>query len=304
MSAPRNLADLLERLPSDVLSFVRAAGRTAREMNTSAALVGGVVRDLLLGRPLPPDADVMVEPPSTPVAEALAREFGARLVRHPRFQTFRLELADGKKYDVVTAREERYAAPAALPDVVASTFEKDLSRRDFTINAMMCRLDPGFGDLHDPLGGLPDLDARKIRALHAASFSDDPTRIFRAARFAGRLGFEVETDTAAWIRASMAAGTPDRLSPVRRRHELELILGEESPSAALAILRGWGALRYFHPAWNGLEDAALDVDAAGTLPERLARLFGAAGADEAERSMTALSFEKAMKRDVASRLRR
>jgi tRNA nucleotidyltransferase (CCA-adding enzyme) len=298
-----SLADRLSRLPEDVLSFARAAAEAARAAGTEAVLVGGAVRDLFLGRAVL-DADVMVEPPSTPVAEALAGRFKAKLTRHPRFHTFRLDLPDGSKHDLVTAREETYAQPAALPDVTPSTFDKDLSRRDFTINAMMCRLDPAFGEVHDPFQGRADLEKKQIRALHAKSFEDDPTRIFRAARFAARLGFTVEPATADWIRAAIAGKFPDRLSPVRRRHELELILKEGAPTAALRLLANWDALRHLHPEWGGADLAPLRLDGTPALVDRLAALFGGNGADAADRAMTALSFEKAVKRDVLSKLRR
>lgn len=306
MTTPRNIASLLSSLPADILQFAIAAGECAEKNGTAASLVGGIVRDMFLRRPLPPDADVIVEPPSVPVAEALAREFQAELVRHPRFHTFRMNLSTGRKFDIVTARQETYAAPAALPDVTPSTFEKDLCRRDFTINAMLCRLGARTGELMDPFDGHADLEGKVIRALHPKSFEDDPTRIFRAARFAGRLGFQLHAETLSWIRASLSAGHAERLSPVRRRHELELLLREDNPAAAMTLLAEWKALRLFHPAWDGETVGAIAWTDGGRadqrISSRLVALFGRESVSDAESALTKLSFEKTVKRDILSRI--
>src|SRR5262249_25184725 len=151
------LTDLLEKFSALVepvfKDLVQAAVEEAENHGRQAAIVGGVVRDLLLGQKLH-DVDMMIEPPVAPIAEALARRTNASLVRHDPFLTFTLQTLDDHRFDIVTAREETYDAPAKLPTVKASTIENDLSRRDFSINAIACRLTgPKAGELLDPFQG-------------------------------------------------------------------------------------------------------------------------------------------------------
>lgn len=310
MSVQANIADPLTRLlPADLVAFSRMAAEAAAVSKTEAVLVGGVVRDLLLGRAVA-DADFMVEPPSAPVAHALAHRTHAKLIEHDRFQTFNLLLPSGRKIDVVTAREETYGSPGALPKVKASTIDKDLRRRDFTVNAMVCRLSEGnFGDVFDPFDGQADLVKRQICALHEKSFVDDPTRIFRAARFAGRLGFSIEPKTRAWIDASVKAGLPGKLTATRRRHEFELLLKEPKPTAALLLLKDWDALRQIHSDWGGADVAAINLDnvfapdeATSLLEGRLIRWLRWWGPQRAQEIMTELGFERSTKRTVTDRL--
>jgi tRNA nucleotidyltransferase (CCA-adding enzyme) len=305
-----NIAGAVERLlPADILALARVTAEIARANKTQAVLVGGVVRDLMLGR-LVIDADFMIEPPVAPVAHALAHQRHGKLTEHDRFQTFNIKFPDGRKIDIVTAREETYPSPGALPKVKASTIEKDLRRRDFTINAMVCRLDEKtFGDVIDPFDGRGDLARRQIRALHAKSFEDDPTRIFRAARFAGRLGFKVEPDTRSWIDAAIRSGVPKGLSAVRRRHEFELILKEDKPTAALMLLREWDALRLIHPDWGAADVASIGLDKVFAPDEETSLLEGRLihwlrwwGPSRAQKMMDDLSFERAIKRTVTRKL--
>src|SRR6187200_3214815 len=159
-------------------------------------LVGGAVRDLLLGRGSS-DIDLVV------VGDAgkLAARLGAETVEHERFATAKVEL-DGHEVDIATARTEAYPSPGALPVVEpADSIEADLGRRDFTINAMAVPLSGGDG-LIDPHGGRADLENGLLRVLHARSFEDDPTRAIRAARYAARLGLRLEDETEALLRAA------------------------------------------------------------------------------------------------------
>ena len=310
MIAASNISDAVTRLLApDLLDFSKMAAEAAAISKTQAVLVGGVVRDMILGRPVV-DADFMVEPPSAPVAHHLAHRTHAKLTEHDRFQTFNLLLPTGRKIDLVTAREETYASPGALPKVKASTIEKDLRRRDFTINAMVCRLEErNFGEILDPFDGRADLGKRQIRALHEKSFIDDPTRVFRAARFAGRLGFTIEPKTRAWIDGSVRAGLPGKLTPTRRRHEFELLLKEPKPTAALLLLKDWDALRQIHADWGGADVAAINLDnvfapdeATSLLEGRLIRWLRWWGPQRALEIMTELGFERATKRVVGDRL--
>jgi tRNA nucleotidyltransferase (CCA-adding enzyme) len=152
-----------------------------------------------------------------------------------------------------------YPAPAALPQVTFGTLADDLARRDFTINALALPLDPPGGPLLDPHGGQADLRAGRIRVLHDHSFTDDPTRIFRAARYAARFGFAIEPHTLALLRAEVANGGIARLSGARIRNELFRILDEADPAPVLAQLEEWGVLAAIHPAVRWDAEAAADV---------------------------------------------
>ena len=139
--------------------------------------------------------------------QALARELGGRAQPHDAFGTAVVEYGDGEHVDVVTARRERYDAPAVLPTVEPSTIQDDLFRRDFAINAMAVELTgEAAGRLVDPFEGRRDLDAKTIRVLHDGSFVDDPTRIFRALRYASRYGFELDEHTAQLAREAIESG--------------------------------------------------------------------------------------------------
>lgn len=296
------LADKISsKLGPEMSAFVTLAARLADEKKARIAIVGGAVRDLFLDWPVG-DVDIMLEHPAKPMVAELAKMLNVEMVSHERFFTFSLVLSSGKKIDIVTAREETYPAPAKLPKVTPSSIENDLKRRDFTINAVATWLNKAsFGDVADPFGGQEDMVMKKIRALHDKSFVDDPTRIFRAARFAGRLGFRIEPGTEKWILAAIKAGAPKLLSPVRLRHEFELIMKENSPAAALSILKGWNALEFIHSGWRGVDLASFKKPK-GELPDRLAAWFKPFGKATAERMMTDLSFEKRMKAEVLSKL--
>jgi len=197
-------------------------------------LVGGAVRDLLLGRGRA-DIDLVVEGDPTALARALGTE---PLAAHSRFGTLKVEL-DGHEIDIAAARRERYVRPGALPAVeVGTPIRTDLARRDFTVNAMAVPLaEPG--ELIDPYDGREDLRAGLLRVIHGASFVDDPTRAIRAARYAARFGFDLEEETGALLRAA-DLGT---VSPERRAAELRRLAGEATAVAGLGLLAGWGLVR-------------------------------------------------------------
>src|SRR5512143_772250 len=179
---PARLARLVDALPG-----IEPLREVARRV--PAYLVGGAVRDLLLGIE-GADLDIAIDGD----AEALAQMPGFELEREGLFLTGRLQLGE-VKVDFARTRAERYAHPGALPEVRPAPIGEDLARRDFTINAMAFPL-TGDGELIDPHGGLADLRAGVLRVLHGRSFIDDPTRALRAARYAARFGFELEGGTA------------------------------------------------------------------------------------------------------------
>lgn len=201
-----------------------------------AYLVGGTVRDLLLGRPATFDFDLAVVGDGEWYANELAGRLGGRVTAHDRFGTAVVHY-DNAHVDVATARTESYRAPGALPDVApASTIEDDLRRRDFTINAMAIAVPDG--DLVDPFDGRVHLDHEIVRILHERSFEDDPTRIFRAARYEARLAFRMDPKTETL--ALHAVPLVGALSGARVREELFALLAEDEPERALARLDALG----------------------------------------------------------------
>ncbi|MFA7460829.1 MAG: CBS domain-containing protein, partial [Trueperaceae bacterium] len=236
---------LLERLPPSA----REALERARQLAGDSALylVGGTVRDLLLGAGVK-DIDLVVVGDAARFGTMLQAALGGTLSAHVEFGTATLALPSGLELDVAAAREETYAWPGALPDVVPSSIQKDMARRDFTVNAMALRLNPQPAELLDPYQGEADLNARQLRVLHPLSFVEDPTRVLRGARLAGRLGFGFETDTAERARAVLAPerlGTarPVKVSHSRSRAELELIFDEPRVAPVLTVLTDLGALQ-------------------------------------------------------------
>ena len=191
-------------------------------------LVGGSVRDALLGGH-PVDLDVVVEGP----VAALATELDPDAVLHERFDTAEVSIG-GRRMDMARARSETYRRPGALPEVEPASIETDLARRDFTINAIAIPLDEPER-LIDPYGGAEDLERRALRVIHPRSFRDDPTRALRAARYAARLGFDVDHRT-----ADLLPGVDLKtVSPQRRRAELELMANEANAVEAVRLASAW-----------------------------------------------------------------
>ncbi|MDQ6891963.1 MAG: hypothetical protein M3167_04710 [Acidobacteriota bacterium] len=247
-----NDAARLARLPRGLESALAPVRRAAASSNVRVALVGGAVRDRLLGRPLAArEADVAVEGSAPELARDVVRQEGSAKVRiFERFGTATLEMSSGWRVDVAGTRRERYRHPGALPDVERATLEEDLARRDFAANAMAYELGrPGRpGVLHDPFGGADDLRRRRLRALHPASFRDDPTRAFRAARYANRLGFRIDRRTRGWIAEALRAGALAAVSGDRVRRELEKVFAEQGWAALVRALAALGITAAIHPA--------------------------------------------------------
>jgi tRNA nucleotidyltransferase (CCA-adding enzyme) len=226
-------------------------------------LVGGPVRDWLLGRSLR-DADLVVEEPggAEEIAAALASE-SLRVTRHDRFGTAVL-VAQAASLDLATARRERYAHPGALPEVEPGSLEEDLLRRDFAANALALPLSAkaraGHAGIVDPAHGLRDLGRRALRVLHRRSFHDDPTRALRAARLAPRLGFALTRGSRNALRAALREGAFGRVSGERLRRELVKLFDEAAlgldPAQALRLLAEWHVLGALEPGL-GLERQAV-----------------------------------------------
>ncbi len=232
MTAADSLLALLDAPTLDLLQF---CGRIAADRGEQAYLVGGRVRDLILGRDSV-DVDVVVVGDGMAVAQALARERGGRLTRFHSFATARVDLADGGVVDFASARSESYAHPGELPRVQGGTLREDLARRDFSINALAVSLDPqGAGALVDEFGGRADLDAGLVRILHERSFADDATRMLRAVRFQVRLRFRLEDGTTRALAAAILGGYLDSISGDRLRRELRKLYTESPVEGPLAL---------------------------------------------------------------------
>ena len=232
------------------------AGRlvaAAAEFDSHVFLVGGAVRDLMLGR-TPRELDVVVEGDASEFARLLGTpEAPVDPVEHPQFGTAVVEL-DEVRVDVARARRESYPAPGALPQVQPASIEEDMLRRDFTVNAIAVGLDGQGGQRargevvwHAVPGALEDLRAGRLRVLHDASFTDDPTRLLRLARYAARLGFEIEPHTAALAAQAARERALDTISGGRIGAELRLALNEPAPVGALAAMDELGLLTAIHP---------------------------------------------------------
>jgi tRNA nucleotidyltransferase (CCA-adding enzyme) len=231
--------NLLNELPNVQRRALDLVKEVAAEKDCHPFLVGGPVRDILLGRPAV-DIDLTLETGSSTLARALAKRVEGRLRSFPQFLTYKVTSSGYPEIDIATARKERYRKPGALPAVTAGRLKDDLLRRDFSINAIA--LDLLSGAMHDPARGERDLADRLVRVLHDRSFIDDPTRIFRATRLAARLGFTIEDETAGWMRAAIDAGALTTISKERIWRELFLAMDEAEAPAILADLSARGAL--------------------------------------------------------------
>jgi tRNA nucleotidyltransferase (CCA-adding enzyme) len=256
LATRQNLAEKLEAaLPADRLALLKAVAEKAHTLHMALFLVGGFVRDLLLGRPSL-DFDLVVEGDAITLGKALAAQYGGRVVTHHRFGTAKWRPPDhSESIDLVSSRTEYYERPTALPTVESGSIKLDLHRRDFAINTLALRLDGRhYGELHNYWDGLNDLRQGVVRVLHPLSFVDDPTRLLRAVRFEQRFGFRIEARTLQLMEE--ARPLLRQVSGERLRHELDLILGEEKAAAMLARLDALGILTAIHPALVWKEDTA------------------------------------------------
>jgi tRNA nucleotidyltransferase/poly(A) polymerase len=231
--------NLLQGLPNPQRRAIDVIREIAVEKECRPFLVGGPVRDLLLGR-TSIDVDLTLEEGGSTLARTLARRVEGRVRSFPQFLTYKVVASGFPEIDITTARKERYRKPGALPAVTAGRLKDDLLRRDFSINALA--LDLLNGTMHDPTKGERDIEAGVVRVLHEKSFLDDPTRIFRALRLATRLGFTLESQTAGLLRAAIDGGALTTVSRERIWRELFLAMDETEAPAILGALAEHGAL--------------------------------------------------------------
>lgn len=268
--------------PLNDLPLLQKAAALAAGAGLELYAVGGCARDWALGCESA-DIDFLVGGDQAGLVAALEKEYGGGHRKFTPFLTVRYFDAANRRLDFARFRKETYARPAALPTVSeAASAAEDLKRRDFACNAMAVRLDgPEPFALLDPFNGLADIKAGLVRALHEKSFEDDPTRLYRAARFAGRFGWRLEGGTLELARAAVKAGLPGLLSRERLRNELVKILRESDPLPALELLRQLGALAFIHPAFAFGPSVAAQPDHNSRLAA-IAALMGPAGAEFAE----------------------
>lgn len=247
-------------LPDEVSRALHGLGELAGAQDLRIHLVGGFVRDMLLGRKNL-DIDVVVEGDGVAFGELAARALGVRVKVHRRFGTAVLVFSRDLHVDIASSRAEYYTKPGALPTVERSGLRQDLFRRDFSINAMAACIDPDcFGAIADPFGGLDDLSRGRVRVLHALSFVDDPTRVLRACRFEVRYGFSMEPQTEQLARQAVELGLIADVSGARIREELFDICAEERPWEVLARLSDIGALADIVPAGTDPAAAAGEIE--------------------------------------------
>ena len=243
-----NLKALLEeKVPKKIQKLLWQAGEVAGKVGYKSFIVGGFVRDILLGIENL-DIDLVIEGDGISFAAQFAEEVGGKLRRHKEFGTAVLTLSDDFKLDIATSRREFYTQPAALPKVEPASLREDISRRDFTVNTMAIDLNPAnFGNLIDFFGGQADIKEKKVRVLHPQSFIEDPTRIFRAIRFEQRYGFTIEDKTRKLLEDALENHLLQRLSGERIREELIQILEEDKPGKAIQRMQELGVLKTIHP---------------------------------------------------------
>ncbi len=276
----------------------------AHRSGLAVYLVGGPVRDMILGVPLL-DLDFSVEGDAIAFAREVSERLGGETTAHARFGTATVSLSSSRnvqpasRIDFATARCESYLIPGQLPDVRPASIGEDLGRRDFSINAMALRVDSNSEELLDPHGGVRDLVSGLIRVLHPQSFVDDPTRMMRAVRYERRFGFGIERETLELLSRAVLAGAMESVSGARWQAELERLFREDNPVAPLRRMAELGLLRGLHPALGKLQSDAPELLRLESLrrhgrklsvEECLAALFSRLESGEAEQVVGRLRF--------------
>ncbi|MEH0020000.1 MAG: CBS domain-containing protein [Desulfobacter sp.] len=240
----RHLLD--KRLDNRIRSLLTDIGSTAEDLGLDVYVVGGFVRDLILDRDVE-DVDLVVEGDGVSFAKYYAKKHGCRVNTHQKFNTAVIIFPDNFKVDVASARLEYYTMPAALPVVENSSIKLDLARRDFTINTLAIALNPDtYGTLIDYFGAGRDLKDKTIRIIHNLSFVEDPTRVFRAIKFANRFGFNIGKVTSNLIKNVVKIDTFKHLSGLRVLSEIKQIFGEENPIPAVETIAEYGIEKILH----------------------------------------------------------
>ena len=238
------------------LLILKKISSAAVELNLPCYLIGGFVRDKILGRPTK-DMDIVCVGDGIELAEKVAQQFKPRpeVNIFKTFGTAQIKTAD-MEIEFVGARKESYSHDSRKPAVETGSLEDDQNRRDFTINALAISLNTAnFGELLDPFNGMKDLEAKLIQTplAPAQTFSDDPLRMMRATRFAAQLGFTIEEQTFASIKDN--AERIKIVSKERIADELNKILLSAKPSIGFDLLYKSGLLKIIFPQMVDLAGA-------------------------------------------------
>ncbi len=240
----------LSNISPQICRLLQEIGKLGEGASRSVYVVGGFVRDLLIGRENL-DIDIVVEGDAVEFAYQLAKVWGGKAQAHHQFKTATVTRPDMLKLDFVSARNETYPSPGALPSVEYGTVAADLCRRDFSINALAMRLQPNaFGELVDCTDGLRDLRAGRIRTLHERSFIDDPTRIFRAIRYEGRYSFQIVEADQQRILDAINQGVLNLISAQRIRNEIDHILSEAAAPQMVNRMCEFDLFGAVDPTWK------------------------------------------------------
>jgi len=239
-----NIENLLEKtLTKPQYEAIKILGGQFHKMGTRAFLVGGTIRDLLLEREVS-DIDIIVEADPWNLMHKFDPKYQLDLISNSQFNTCKIKFLD-QAVDLAMARKEIYPASGALPVVTSASIEDDLGRRDFSINALAaCINPPNWGEVLDLYRGLEDLQSKHVRILHAGSFKDDPTRIFRCIRYSGRLEFSVEDDTKTQLLNDLTYLA--QLSGVRITNELVKVFSEKNVNSILDLMDQFKVLGHIH----------------------------------------------------------
>ncbi len=234
-------------IPRKHQEILKSIGQYADKLGLKAWVVGGAVRDFYLGRDTK-DLDLTFEGSPESVANFCLRTWGGEKRKFSQFNTYRVTLENGLKLDLVQARKEFYARPGALPEVTPSTIKDDLFRRDFTANAWALSILPhNFGQSYDPFGAQKAIDEGVLKVLHEKSFSDDPTRLYRLIRFAGRFGWKIDKKTEKWMQDAIREEYPFILSRERVRQEFLKILAEKNIKDIFALMDKYELNPFIYP---------------------------------------------------------
>ncbi|MCL2140113.1 MAG: hypothetical protein FWH42_00295 [Dehalococcoidia bacterium] len=235
---------LKEPLPAEACEIILFASHLAQEKQQRLYLAGGAVRDILMEQPFS-DIDLALEGDAVSLAKTLAQTSGSKVELHTAFNTAKL-IYPSFQIDIAGTRSESYPYAGALPNVKPADIFVDLSRRDFSINAMAVSLNKvDYGDLIDQHDGQTDLKRKLVRTLHPRSFQDDPTRMWRAVRYEQRLSFQIEPDTLSYIQRDWAALR--NISHERQWYEMECALNESLPEKVLFRAEDLNLLDALHP---------------------------------------------------------
>jgi len=251
------------------IKLLKELGQVAAKHNLKIWAVGGFARDFVLHKKTK-DIDICVEKNTAPLINYCQKTKGASVQKFNNFGTARVTFKDGFKLDFVCCRKEIYPNPAALPVVSKATIKEDLFRRDFTCNALALSLLPGeFFKIYDLYNSLKDIKNKRVAVLHAKSFEDDPTRLYRALRFAARLNFKLSKETEKLLKIALQKNYIALLSPVRKTNEIIKFLEEDSPSKIFALIKKYKACDLICQKFI----APKNIDKFKTLEERLALLI-------------------------------